>query len=29
MLPNVMFEWLTLLPRIRDVRGSNLDPETG
>jgi hypothetical protein len=27
--PNVVVEWLTLLLRIREVPGSNLDLETG
>jgi hypothetical protein len=26
--PNVVVEWLTFLPRILDVPGSNLGPET-
>jgi hypothetical protein len=28
-LPIVVIEWSTLLPRIREVQASNLDPETG
>jgi hypothetical protein len=27
--PNVVFEWLSLLLRIREVPNPNLDPETG
>jgi hypothetical protein len=27
--PNVVLEWLRVLLRIREVLGSNLDPETG
>jgi hypothetical protein len=27
--PNVEVEWLTLLLRIREVRGSNLGPDSG
>jgi hypothetical protein len=27
--PNIVIAWLTLLLRIREVLGSNLDPETG
>jgi hypothetical protein len=27
--PNVMVEWLTLVLRIREVRGSYLGPKTG
>jgi hypothetical protein len=27
--PNVVLEWLTVLLRIREVLGSNLDTETG
>jgi hypothetical protein len=27
--PNVMVEWLALLPHVREVPGSDLGPETG
>jgi hypothetical protein len=29
LTPNVAADWLTLLLRIREALGSNLDPETG
>jgi hypothetical protein len=29
ILPEIVFEWLILLLRIRDVQGSNLGPLTG